>query len=474
MAQPADSAFTLGTVSEAIFRQYFPTFLRQVFFSSAQRTNRLIAPENEPVTGDGKYYKFKTASGDYTRVNTSMLADVEQGRSWSAKELKLRFDALNAASNDFTRLAYSIRVSDLEVRGLSSGGSRSIVDVVTEALENASDDYMFKLACMRHLDRTGSLCAISGTKKLNDAFTMTDASAYSNGSTSFRAFITSGSPARIQVGYEYDIYDTSGNLVLNNVVATDPSNVGDTTDGTSTGQASVAFALTSRSLQANCDSVASTNLIYFTGTRNSCPYSLGSWLTYPSTSDSFIGGVNRTSSGNRYLLPHFVGRGQTTRTIDRSIFDTMADQHTNRADDGNLAAVAIMEPRLHTTLRRAIGEEALKLLPADDETSRRDGTFGLTGLKYIHPAFPTGVVLYGDPIATQGVVRVIRPQDWRMACYGSSEPYFPPGEQGKFYRVSSSTPGAGKSLFWQADGYMMFADFCQFPGRQIVIDALQP
>ena len=169
-----------------------------------------------------------------------------------------------------------------------------------------------------------------------------------------------------------------------------------------------------------------------------------------------------------------MGRDQTTRTIDRSIFDTMADQHTNRADDGNLAAVAIMEPRLHTTLRRAIGEEALKLLPADDETSRRDGTFGLTGLKYIHPAFPTGVVLYGDPIATQGVVRVIRPQDWRMACYGSSEPYFPPGEQGKFYRVSSSTPGAGKSLFWQADGYMMFADFCQFPGRQIVIDALQP
>ncbi len=469
MAEPIDSAIVLGAVQEAAIRVYGTEFLRQTWVGKmAEKTNRFFMPSKDALVGDGKYFKIKRGPTDNVRFGRELNASFAPPKAFDPAEIKVRVNMRDASASDVVRIGVSIRCSLYDLRGISSEGM--IVNLVDEMMMDSQDGFGFKLAASRHLPRSGLIGSIGSTPKNTDTVKYANASTYTSGSSSCKIQVSGGSIGVFKQNFRYDIYNGS-TLVASNMRCTDV----DTSEVSGTIQGTVDLAVTSDSVTSgggavtNCNGIASGHSLYFTGNKDNNIYSLGAWFSNPSAGDSFIGGVDRTSSSNRYLIPSNIrGEASSSRRIQAADFDAMGDAIGYVAGDTPLATLT--DPRMVTSLRQDLGNDVMFTTPPNTPIGERQYAFGGMGVQFQHPTLGA-VMLVGDPLAAPGTVRAIVPDDWTCEHYGPSDLEWVPGDGGNgyFYRMNDSTPGSGKTLIYQADGFAVLSDFCKFPKRQAQI-----
>lgn len=459
MAQPFDNAATqnLAAISAIHQEQYFPNFERQYYMNGSLEA-RIFSPADEAIVGDGKTLQVKVSRGDTMRPDTDVLSDIQQPRNFQANSIKVRWNERDQTANDFVRIAGSARVSQYD---LDNGSEGNIASIAQETYNDIVEGYGNQLAMLRHLGRTGTIATIvTSGKKNNDALTFAGATSYTTGSTTCRIQIQSGPIAALQVGMVLDIYNGAV-LVFSKAQVLDVN----VTDN------SVGLGRADTDSTANFDSVTSAYTLCLSGGYNKGIYSMGAWFGRPSSTDSFIGGVNRftsTSMSNyRWLLPTTVGEGETSTTIKRSDFDNAGDA-IGFVGETTMAYVCLADAKMQTALRQAIGNDSLIIQPQDAGNSERFANFGSMGLHYQHPSLGR-VVIASTPYAVPNTIRFMNPGDWKALSYGGKGLRFMPGEYGNWYRMQAATPNSGRGFYYQCDAFALVCDFCHNPRRQLQI-----
>jgi hypothetical protein len=445
-----------GALKEVYADQFNPT----VFFSGA-KTAGFVPASGVAVKGDGLNIKFKTANGFSVSMTTDVNADFPQPTAFTAANLKLRFNESNPTANDFSRLSATARTSESILQGMTNEPG-AIVNFAEEIIKDLRNDSEFVLHSQMNLRRSGLAGSINGTPKNNDNDNYADATAYTAGSTSARIVLT-GAVSRFQRGTRWDIYTSAGALRISNVVVTD-YNPADN---------SVGFQRSSDSSAANFNAVVSTDQFFLVGSKDSNFYSLGEWFARPTSTDSFMFGVNRSQAANRYLLPTvFNPTGATAAspvTIDRSHFDQIALALGQISDaPGSLAYKAQLHPAVLLTLRNQIDASALININTETPNKARYGVFGSTGVVWQSPSLKD-VLLQEDELAPTDSVRIINPGTWMRHTAVVAGMKFLDGTMGVFNRLPASTPGQGYGMLYQADAYMLLADVCYAPRQNGVI-----
>ena len=127
-------------------------------------------------------------------------------------------------------------------------------------------------------------------------------------------------------------------------------------------------------------------------------------------------------------------------------------------EKGNTIVVA-GNIELIQTLRRSIGEEALRMTPPDHGG---DFTFGENALSYIHPQFGL-VVLNADPMAPLDRLFVLNPPTWKRISYAFHGFEFMPGTIGMFRQKEGESATGEGSVFFRAEGYKIDTLACMNP-----------
>lgn len=460
MAQPFDNTATqaLAAISAIHQEQYFPEFERQ-YYMNGNLEARIFQPADDPVVGDGKTLQVKVSRGDTMRPDIDALADIQQPRNFRANSIKVRWNASDQTATDFVRIAGSGRVTEHD---LNNGAAGNIASIAQTVYEDISEGYGKQLAMLRHLTRTGSIATIvTSGKKNNDALVFASATSYTTGSTSCRVQIQSGPIAAIEVGNVIDICTSAGLVIFARAEVVDV-NVTDNSFG---------LVRADSDSTANFDAVTTAHQIFVSGGYNKGLYSMGAWFGRPTSTDSFIGGVNRftgTSANNyRWLLPTTVGEGDAATTIKRADFDSAGDA-IGFVGETPMAYVCLTDAKMQTALRQAIGNDGLILNPIDAGNADRFANFGSMGLHYQHPSMGR-VVIASTPFAVPNTIRFMNPGDWRSLSYGVKGLKFMPGDMGNWYRMQAATPNSGRGFFYQCDAYALHCDFCHNPRRQLQI-----
>lgn len=451
MAQPFDSATTLQGVSNIIREQYDEEFTDQVFFTG-QITNRLLAPnKTKPVVGDGETFQVEIAHAFNGRMDTDVVSDFPAPSAFQANKLKVRFNERDNTANDFVKFATTGRVSEHELRGVSCDDQA--VDIAERIEKEMRGDYDLLLAIHRNLDRTARIAQVNGTPRQNDADNLNSCTV--TPTTTMRCIIDNGPIAAFQPGMRYQFYNTGGALLFDDAIVTDYNPV----------DLSVGFARATNNSTASFASVADNAEIFLTGERNKGMHSVGSWFSTPTSTDSFIGGVNRSTPTNRYLTVKRTRVGSASKIISRSDVDDLSNA-MSYVQDAEIMVAVVCDPTMHTKLRNDIGEDAFIPWPSDTAMAKRWMHFGSIGLTYQHPIF--GVVkIAADPLSIPNDVRVLTPDMWMALQHGKKGLQFMPGSVGGLWdRMESNVPGQGKGMFWQVQAYALHCDFCRKPGLQ--------
>lgn len=451
MAQPFDSATTLQSLSNIIREQYDSEFTDQVFFTG-RVTNRLLAPnKTQAIVGDGETFQVETAHAFNGRFDTDVVSDFPTPTAFQAQKLKVRFNEANDSLNDFVKFATTGRVSEHELRGVSC--KEQAVDIADRIEEEMRIDYDFLLALHRNLDRTARVALINGTPRQNDADNFSSCSA--TPVTTMRAQVDTGPIAAFQPGTRHDFYSAAGALLFTDAIVTDYNPV----------DSSVGWARASAASSPSFATVVDNTEIYMTGERNKGMYSIGAWFSRPTSSDAFLGAVNRSTAANRYLNPRATRVGASSKVVSRNDIDDLANA-MSYVQDAEIAVAIVTDPTMHTKLRNDIGEDAFIPWPSGTEMSKRWMHLGSIGLTYQHPIF--GVVkIVADPLSLPNDFRVITPDSWMALQHGKKGLQFMPGSVGGLWdRMESATPGKGKGMFWQCQAYALHCDFCRKPGLQ--------
>lgn len=455
MAEPfaSSTTLTLDAVSAVIQEQYFPQFIEQINRAGAT-TNRLFKPSGSPVVGDGIWFQNETAPSDTVRLNTDMLANDQQPSPFTAAKIKARFNQSDPTSNDFTRFA---GVGRVDMWTLENGSGGTIIDIAQRIYQEIFTGYDFTLARARNANRTLKLCETS-TKTNSDGLYSGGCSAYTTGATSCRLVITAGSIANLAQGSRIDIYTSGGVIVFSDavVVSCNPADPAGP---------SVSLARYNSSSTANFDSVTSGQYVYPVGQKDQGMYSMGAWFSRPTSTDSFIGGVNRFTPANQWLVTTATREGQTARLIQKSDFDALANA-MNFIQDGTIPiSVAITDVPMNTALREAIGNDALITWPSTGGNDDRYANFGSMGLLWQHPAFGK-VSILADPLAVSNTVRFMVPDDWMALSSRFNGLHWMPGTQGIWNRMVADTPNTGYGYFFQCDAVAAHLDYCKRPRYQ--------
>jgi hypothetical protein len=455
MAEPfaSSTTLTLDAVSAVIQEQYFPQFVEQIN-RAGSTTNRLFQPRAEAVVGDGEWFQNETAPSDTVRANTDMLANDQQPRPFTAAKIKVRFNQSDPSTNDFTRFT---GVGRVDMWTLENGSGGTIIDIAQRVYMEIFSGYNYRLAMLRNADRTARI-ATTSTKTNSDGLYSGGCSAYTTGSTTCRLVITAGSIAALAQGSVIDIYTTAGVLVFSGaqVISCNPADPAGP---------SLSLARANSSSTANFDNVTTGQYIYFSGEINQGMYSMGAWFSRPTSTDSFIGGVNRFSPANQWLVTTATREGQTARLIQKADFDALANA-MNFIQDGTIPiSVAITDIPMNTALREAIGNDALITWPSTGGNEDRYANFGSTGLLWQHPAFGK-VSIVSDPLAVSNSVRFMVPDDWIALTSRFSGLHWMPGTQGVWNRMVADTPNTGYGYYFQCDAVAAHCDYCKRPRYQ--------
>jgi len=453
MAEPFDSAVTLNSITNALQEQYFNRAL-DVPAHTGRVTNRLFQLDSEPVVGDGKTFQTKRAIADTFRATNDALSDFPLPNRYQFEKIKARWNERNPSSHDFTKLHGSCRVSEYELRGVASEGS--IVDIVQTLERDMKADFDFKLALKRRQGRTAVLGNVNGTRKNADAREFASCTAYTNGSSTMRAQVDECSIAWFRDGQKVDFYTSAGALVLANCQIVGHPNVTDN---------SVAFQAPSGS---NFDSIADNNVIYLTGEKDKGMYSVESWFTRPTAGESWIGGVDRSTITNQYLLPLLFREDSSLATvrINKSHLDD-AFQAISYAIDAEQDTMynVVMQTNLFNSLRAQYDQATFIVLPLDDSRRERYQKLGSSGVMFSHPTVGT-VMLEADPFMPPGVVDLMKFGDWRTLAYGKVGLVPMPGTFGSWSRMPSAVAGSTYGMFYSTEAYANVVDYCLNPAAQ--------
>lgn len=460
MASPQNEAVLLEDVSAVIQQQYMTEFGDETPSYFGSTTNKLIKPNPLAVTGDGITLQVKHRRADNVRFGT-VLGDITNPDTFQSTTIKARFNRNNSATNDFTQVTASVQTDlvDLQMKGKGA-----IVDFVQEIYQSIMGQYDETLAIHRHLGKNGVLAFVNGTPKRNDSYLLSSATSTATNANGLRVAVDNGNLASLPPGRRVDfIRPATGAVIAGNIEVTD-RNMSDLSVGfqfNSTG-------ITGRLSTGNLASVADNDYIVFSGMYNQNMYSIGAYFGSPTAGESFIGGVDRTTSAYRWLLPHRSRDGSASARISKSFFNNVAIEMGFIEESPNEGMVWLMEPGLQETLRNELTEAAFINIPVDDSRLQRFANFGSVGLNYQHAQFGL-CKLMADPLSAPGVVRVLQPETWK-ALYVNFKGLQPIMENGAhWYRMSQGTPNTGKGLFYKADWFGIQTDWCMAPWKNACI-----
>lgn len=457
MAEPFDSSTILEDVSSIIQTQYMPDFVTQIQRFGAT-TNRLFSPKQEVISGDGMTMQTEHRAADNARFSTSPLGAFANPDAFQATTLRIRFNRSTPSSNDVSEISASVQVDDIDVQ---EAGKGSIVDFVDRVYGQVMPDYNEKLAIHRHIGRTAQLALVNGTPTLNNSWYYAGATGTATIAGGGRIKVDNGSIAYFKPGVRLDFVTaatttvTAGNILVTDVNTSDLS-VGLSYQSSGSGSPT-------RDSTGDLASIADNNEIYFSGEQDKGMYSLGAWYERPTASESFLGGVDRTTAGYRWMLPTATREGSSSAKITKSMWNDLAIAMGFRAEDKH-SVVVMSDPTIHQSMRDEIGEDAFIEIPVNDDRMKRFANFGSVGLNYQHGVF--GVVqITADPLCLPNRVRFISPETW-LSLYAGWKGLRPVKEgSNHWYRMQSETPNTGKSKFWKADWYALQVDFCKQPWK---------
>lgn len=456
MANSDFASVALQDAGDILYELYMPGFNDQTF-TAGLITNRFIQPSKRRVDADGINIKFEIARGDSVRASTSPLGDFARSRAYTPQELKVRFDTV-ASANDFTEFSGSATISMLDVMQKGRGGA---VDHARKVYDELVKDFGEKIALKRNTPKSGLVALVSGTPTLaTDQFYYLSTAGAATNAAGANLQIDGGPIGAFQPGRRYDFWSTS----LSAMVAT---NVRCVYRNTSDNSVRFAFVSTGQDQSTgNLANIADNNEIYLSGEKGMGLHSLVSWFTRPTSTDSFIGGVDRLDDDNMYLLTQATRDGISTNSkIQKSHFNDLANAMNFNIEDGQTVAIR-SDPLLNQAIRDEIGEEAFIQYPTGSDKQKRFAHFGSIGVTYQHPQF--GVVTFvSDPLMIPNTIQLLDMDDWEGLFYGDSQPQFLPGEMGPFRIMASDTAGGGDSKFVKASAWIPgLCDFCMRPNRQ--------
>lgn len=463
MAEPYDSAWLLEDVSAIIQQQYFPEFTEEAPGRFGAVVNKYFKPSMDAITGDGKTMQVEIAPGDTVRFGSDPLGPFASPDVFQAGSIKVRFNKNTPASSDFSHISASCQTNDID---LEVAGRGSIIDFVERMFKQIMPEYDEKLAIHRHLARTALVGTIdTGTAVQNNSFYFAGGSATPTSTTGARIKVKDGSISYFRPGTRLDVYNGSS-VVLTNIRVTDNN----PTDN-SIGLEYVTGSNPVRNSGPSAGSFTSANLtagysLYYSGEKDAGMYSLGAYFSAPTSTDSFIGGVNRatiTGGNYRWMIPVTSRAGATLSTLTKSMIDDLAVSMGYR-DESEQGVVITTSPDLHQKIRNEYTEASFLNIPDGDNRLKRFANFGTMGLNYQHPVFGM-VKVISDVLHVPNTVRVIVPETWRSLYYGFRGLKMMPGTKGGWYRVTETTPNTGLSKIWKCDWYALQTDWCSQPWK---------
>lgn len=463
MPEPIDSAVILEDLSAGIAQtQYDSKFTDQVPDQLQDDTNRLFKPYPEEIVGTGKTFQMKLARADSARSSNDPLGPFAAPDVFEPDTITVRFNKSNLAANDFTTISCSCQTDDIDIREKGKG---SIVDFVEEMVDEIDGNYDEKLAILRHLPKTAVMATVNGTPVTNAAQNYVSTAAAASNTVGLRVPVTTGSIGAFARGKRVAFLTTAGVARVSNVRVTDV-NYADLSIGVEFVTGSSIPARNSLNGTGSLASVVSGDLIVASNSNgsnefNTGIYSMGAYFGRPTSGESFIGGVDRTTASKRYMLPVATREGLSNTRIQRSHFNDLAIAMGFR-ENKKIAGVFMLDPTLHQTLRDDIGEDAFIPIPPDDARTARFANFGNIGLNYQHPTF--GLVKFmACKLCPPNTVRFIVPEVWRQLFYAFKGLQTMPGEIGNWKRLPEAAPNSGFGKIYKMDFYALTTDWCMKP-----------
>lgn len=461
MAEPRDSASFLEDVSDIAQTQYFPNFDDQTGARLSMVTNKLFKPDSQEVTGTGKVFQVEAKTADNVRFSTDPMAQASPDM-FQPKQMTVRFNKDDPTLSDFSSVDAAFRTTDIDIK---EAGKGSIVDFVERMYKNIMPQFEYSLAVHRHLGRTARVALVNGTPVTNAAKNYVSTAGAGSNTVGIRFPVDNGSIAAIRPGHRLDIYNgTTGVITAGNVEVTDV-NVADRSIGVKYNSAGFIATRTSTGGAGALAAVADNDVIYYSGEKNKGMYSFGAYLTLPAAfGDSFIGGKDRQDKDFRWLNPTTTREAETSNArLTQSMFNDLAI--AMGFIDEEHGVVCMSDPTLHQAIRDAVGEDSFINIPTSDSRMERFANFGSVGLNYQHGQFGL-VKVVSDPLAMPNRVSFFTPETWRTLFYAWKGLRVLAGDgPGGWYRMTSETPGAGKSKYWQVDWQALCMDFCFQPWK---------
>jgi hypothetical protein len=460
-----NTALTLQLANELFQTKYAPYIPDQVY-SFGGTTNKLFKPSEEVVGGNGYTQQVVTTRSDLARTSNTVLSDFPQnGLPFQDQSYRVRFNERDGTANDFLKFSAQAKVTIVE---LLNGGNQMALNIAERLMREVAGSYSTKLAMLRHLPRTAVAATFSGTAKRNNNDALwASATAYTAGSSSFRIQLTTGQVGYFQPGTVWDVTNTAGTVLLTNYYVTD-INMGEATP-------SIGFAKSDFGTATNnADLVTGTGLqLVPVGSLNAGIHSLGSWFSTPTAGETtWIGGIDRTTAANRYLLPTRLRVGATARQVAKSDIGDLGNALGYVSEDPYTVGTVLTDLKVHQTLRDAIGEDAFIQYPTSGDNAERYAHWGSIGLIYQHPQF--GLVRFaGDPFAPPDKLRFLVEDDW-MCKYALQRGVIPMpgGDMGPWKRSPSDTPGSGYGMAYTYDTFSLMCDVCKNPRRNGEVQAI--
>jgi len=462
MAEPIDSAVLLEDVLQVTQTQYMPKYEEEYPDRFGLTTNRIFTPMEIEVVGTGAVMQCEISPSDTTRTSNDPLAPFAAPDQFRPTTITLRFNKQTPSASDFTTFSASAQVDDID---LQTRGKGAIVDYCERIYSQTEPDYKEKLAIYRNIPRNGVLAYVNGTPTLNNSYYQTGASSTATNSGGARLQVDNGSLAYFKEGRRVDFINPStGAVRAGNIMVTD-INVADNSIGfvfNTTG-------ITAWTSTGDLSTVADNDYIVLSGSYNAGMYSMGAYFARPSAGESFIGGVDRTTSGYRWMLPVATREGVASAVVTKSMFDDMAIAMIFKGELRKDGMAAVTYPTVTQALRNQIGEDAFFQYPIGDTREERFANFGSIGLNYQHDQFGTMKII-PDALHPSNSIRFLSGGTWKSAHYGwKGLRAMPSGYGGKWYRMPESTPNTGLGKIWKADFYSIQTDWCTRPWENGVI-----
>ncbi len=458
MAEPSDSAIFLEDVSAIFQTQYMPEFTPQTPGRFGTTTNKLIKPYMQIAATDGITMQFELGPADSVRTDTNPLGDMAAPDVFDSSTIRLRFNRQTPTSNDFTHFTAAVQFDTYSIDNMSKG---TIVDACQRVYNAVMADYDEKTANLRNAPRSGQLALVNGTPKKSDNRLYASAGSTPTNTTGMRILIDTGSIAAFRRNLRFDfIRPATGAVVAGNLRCTNHN----------TAELNAAFEFVTsgpagKLSTGNIANVADNDIIVYSGTYNKGYYGPGAWFSSPTASESFIGGVDRTTTGYQHLNPVAYNEGGTSSIVKKSHFDGLGVAMGFLSENPQDGLVFLTDPAMHNAIRAELGENSFFQIPEGDTRLERYMNFGSIGLNYQHPTF--GLVKFlADPLLPPNTVRAMATETFKCVFVNHKglKPVINPGGN-HWYRLPQATPNTGLGLIYKADWFGDQTDWCMQPWK---------